>query len=95
LLDRAIAVRPAEAKLRLARGQVRFERQECAAALADFEEAARLSPTEPLAHNGAGIAHLCLGDPEGAARAFRRSLEIDPAQAEIRQALAGLPPGAP
>lgn len=93
LLDKAITVRPAEAKLRLARGQARFERQECAAALADFEEAARLSPTEPLphlAHNGAGISRLCLGDPAGAARAFRRSLEIDPTQAEIRQALARL-----
>jgi Flp pilus assembly protein TadD len=95
LLDRAIAVRPAEAKLRIARGQARFERQECAAALADFDEAARLSPAEPLAHNGTGIARLCLGDPEGAARAFRRSLEIDPGQAEIRQALSTLPPGAP
>lgn len=90
LLDQALIDRPAEPKLRLARGQTRFERQECRLALADFEEAARLAPREAMAHNGVGLAHLCLGDPEQATVAFRRSLEIDPAQPEIRKALHSL-----
>ncbi|HEX7184827.1 MAG TPA: tetratricopeptide repeat protein, partial [Thermoanaerobaculia bacterium] len=68
----------------------RLERQECRAALADFEEAARLGPSLPLAHASVGLARLCLGDPERAASAFRRSLEIDPDQPEIRQALESL-----
>ncbi len=91
LLDRALAVQPDTPKLWLARGQARFERKECRQALSDFETAARRAPNEPLAsrlaYNGAGLASLCLEDPAGAARAFRRSLEIDPAQPEIRAVL--------
>lgn len=90
LLDRALAVQADEPKLWLARGQTRFERQECRQALADFQEAARLAPNERLAHNGVGLSSLCLEDPASAARAFRRSLEIDPAQPEIREVLAQL-----
>jgi type I phosphodiesterase/nucleotide pyrophosphatase len=33
------------------------------------------------------VPRLCIGDGEGAARAFRRSLQIDPGQPEIRRAL--------
>jgi tetratricopeptide (TPR) repeat protein len=90
LLDRALAVRTDEPKLWIARGQTRFERRECRQALTDFEKAASLAPAEPLAFNGAGLASLCLEDPAGAARAFRRSLEIDPAQPEIREVLTQL-----
>lgn len=90
LLDRALAVRTEEPKLWLARGQARFERKDCRQALADFEKAASLAPTERLAWNGAGLASLCLEDPAGAARAFRRSLEIDPGQPEIREVLTQL-----
>jgi Flp pilus assembly protein TadD len=90
LLDRALSVQPDEPKLWLARGQTRFERQECRQALSDFEKAARLAPGELLAHNGVGLSSLCLEDPAGAALAFRRSLEIDPAQPEIREVLTKL-----
>lgn len=90
LLDRALAVQADAPKLWLARGQTRFERQECRQALADFQEAARLAPNESLAHNGIGLSSLCLEDPASAARAFRRSLEIDPAQPEIREVLSQL-----
>jgi Tfp pilus assembly protein PilF len=90
LLDRALAVGSNEPKLWLARGQTRFERKECRQALSDFERAASLAPAERLAFNGAGLASLCLEDPAGAARAFRRSLEIDPVQPEIREVLAQL-----
>jgi tetratricopeptide (TPR) repeat protein len=90
LLDRALAIRTGEPKLWIARGQARFERKDCRPALADFDKAASLAPGERLAWNGAGLASLCLEDPAGAARAFRRSLEIDPGQAEIREVLGQL-----
>ncbi|HEX7180501.1 MAG TPA: alkaline phosphatase family protein, partial [Thermoanaerobaculia bacterium] len=67
LLEGAVASLPAEPRLHLTRGRYRLERQECRAALADFEEAARLGPSLPLAHASVGLARLCLGDPERAA----------------------------
>jgi predicted AlkP superfamily phosphohydrolase/phosphomutase/Flp pilus assembly protein TadD len=93
LLDRALATRPDEPRLRLLRGRYRLQRHQCEKALGDFESAARAEPRNALAQNSVGLARLCIGDGEGAARAFRRSLQIDPDQPEIRRALGQI--GAP
>jgi predicted AlkP superfamily phosphohydrolase/phosphomutase/Flp pilus assembly protein TadD len=87
LLDHALAAKPEEPRLRLLRGRYRLQRHQCEKALGDFEGAARSDPGNALAHNSVGLARLCIGDGEGAARAFRRSLKIDPDQPEIRRAL--------
>jgi Flp pilus assembly protein TadD len=91
LLDGAVTAQPRDAKLRLYRGRYRLERHQCKEALEDFEASARLDEADPLTHASLGLARLCLGDAPGAARALRRSLEIDPNQPEIRQALEQLP----
>ena len=93
LLDRALAARPDEPRLHLLRGRYRLQRHQCEKALGDFESAARAEPRNALAQNSVGLARLCIGDGEGAARAFRRSLQIDPDQPEIRRALGQI--GAP
>jgi tetratricopeptide (TPR) repeat protein len=87
LLNRALAAKP-DPRLHLLRGRYHLERRQCQEALADFAAAA--DPRNSLAHASSGLARLCLGDPAGAARDFRRSLEIDPNQPEIRRALGEL-----
>jgi tetratricopeptide (TPR) repeat protein len=91
LLDRAVGARPAEPRLWLLRGRYRLEQQRCEPALADFTRAEQLAPTSPLAHASAGLAHLCRGDEAGALAEFRRSLDLDPNQPEIRRFLAPNP----
>lgn len=88
LLDRALAVKPREPRLLLLRGRYRLQRHQCEKALGDFEGAARFDPRSALAYASVGLARLCIGDGDGAAQSFRRSLEIDPDQPEIRRALA-------
>ncbi len=92
LLDRALAAKPEEPRLRLLRGRYRLQRHQCEKALGDFESAARFDPRNALAHSSVGLARLCIGDGEGAARAFRRSLQLDPDQPEIRRALGQIGP---
>jgi len=87
LLDRALAVKPKEPRLLLLRGRYRLQRHQCEKALGDFEGATRFDPRNALAYASVGLARLCIGDGDGAAQSFRRSLEIDPDQPEIRRAL--------
>jgi tetratricopeptide (TPR) repeat protein len=87
LLDRAVAARPERCELRLLRGRLRMERQDCRRALEDFVAAEAASPANPLAWGSAALARLCLGDRDGAVTDLRRSLTLDPNQPEIARAL--------
>ncbi|HEY0512593.1 MAG TPA: alkaline phosphatase family protein [Thermoanaerobaculia bacterium] len=87
LLDRLLATRPQDPRLHLLRGRYLLERHQCEKALGDFETATRSDPRSSLAFASVGLARLCIGDGEGAARSFRQSLKIDPDQPEIRRAL--------
>jgi tetratricopeptide (TPR) repeat protein len=90
MLDRALKAKPREPRLLLLRGRYRLQRHQCEKALGDFESAVRFDPKNATAHASMGLARLCIGDGEDAAQAFRKSLEIDPDQPEIRRALAGI-----
>jgi tetratricopeptide (TPR) repeat protein len=88
LLDRLVAARPQEARLWFLRGRFRLKVERCREALADFERARSLGEGNALLYDSLGMARLCLGDPEGAARDFRQALAIDPDQPEVRRMLA-------
>lgn len=90
LLDRALAAKPKEPRFLMLRGRYRLQRHQCEKALWDFENAARFAPKNATAHASVGLARLCIGDGDDAAQSFRKSLEIDPDQPEIRRALAGI-----
>jgi tetratricopeptide (TPR) repeat protein len=87
LLEQALAAKPQDPRLHLLRGRYRLERHQCEKALGDFEAAARSDSKNALAFASVGLARLCIGDGEGAAASFHRSLAINPNQPEIRRAL--------
>lgn len=88
LLTRAIEIIPDASPLRVLRGKYHLERQSCRAALLDFDAALPGAPEDATLHGLAGTALLCLGDRAGAMKAFKKSLELDPAQPMIRSYLA-------
>ena len=59
-------------------------------ALPYFERAVRAQPRSTMTLNGLGLSRMAVGDPAGAAAAFRESLRIDPKQADIAGRLAQL-----
>jgi tetratricopeptide (TPR) repeat protein len=93
LLERAVAVAPGEDEYWLFLGRYRIEAKDCAGALQAFERAAPLATANAAIPASAGVAHLCLGDRERAAAAFRRSLELDPEQPKVREFLRQLGAG--
>ena len=85
LLDEAIAIDPRQPRWLLARGRYALERRDCRKALGDFKRATEIATDDALAFASFGAAHACLGDEKAAQDAFRKSLELDPNQPEIRR----------
>jgi tetratricopeptide (TPR) repeat protein len=87
LLEHAVEIVPTEDEYWLFLGRYRVEAKDCAGALQAFGRAAPLAPENAAIPASVGVAHLCLGDRERAAAAFRRSLELDPEQPKVREFL--------
>jgi len=87
LVTAALKSNPQEPQFWLFRGMYRVDAQDCRSALADFDQAERLAPNDPAAYASDGVASLCAGDRQRAARAFQRSLELDPNQPKVREFL--------
>jgi Flp pilus assembly protein TadD len=90
LVTAAITANPREPQYWLFRGRYRVEEHDCRGAVADFDQAERLQPDNPAAYASDGIASLCVGDRARAARAFRRSLALDPNQPKVTEFLRSL-----
>jgi tetratricopeptide (TPR) repeat protein len=69
-------------------GQALLKRERWADALAQFQRAVELEPTDPGYHNDLGIALRRTERPDLAVRAFRESLRLDPGVAGTRLNLA-------
>jgi Flp pilus assembly protein TadD len=90
LVTAALKSNPQEPQFWLFRGMYRVDAQDCHGALSDFDQAERLQPTNAAAFASDGVASLCTGDRARAARAFQRSLALDPNQPKVREFLQSL-----
>jgi Flp pilus assembly protein TadD len=81
---------PAEARFAVHLLAVLVRLGRCPEAVADGRAAAEAFPADAHVHAFFGMAAACAGDSVTARREFERSLQLDPNQPEIRQALAAL-----
>ena len=84
---------PREARLEVHRLALLMQLNRCPEAAAEGRQAAETFPADARVQAFFGLASACAGDRDGARRAFQRSLQLDPNQPEIRQALAELSDG--
>ena len=90
LVTAALKTLPREPEFWLFRGRYRVEAGDCRGALADFEAAERLAPHDAAAFASDGVASMCAGDRTRAARAFERSIALDPNQPKVKEFLQSL-----
>jgi TolB-like protein/Flp pilus assembly protein TadD len=80
-LRRAIAVQPNYAAAHIAYGHFLIGSGRARDAAGEYERGTQLAPENPNAFNNLGGAYLYLGDFDRAARAFSRSVELEPRRA--------------
>jgi Flp pilus assembly protein TadD len=91
LLDEARRRFPAEARFAVHLLAVLVRLGRCPEAVVDGRAATKTFPADARVHAFLGLAAACAGDTMAARRAFERSLQLEPNQPEIRQALDALP----
>jgi predicted AlkP superfamily phosphohydrolase/phosphomutase/Flp pilus assembly protein TadD len=84
---------PGDARLTVHRLAVLVGNARCSEATAEGREAADRFPSDARVQAFFGLSAACAGDSATAKRALQRSLELDPNQPEIRQALEALTNG--
>ncbi len=84
---------PGEARLAVHRLAVLVRLGQCAEAVTEGREAAERFASDARVHAFLGLSAACAGDTATAKRALQRSLELNPNQPEIRQALEALSNG--
>jgi hypothetical protein len=83
---------PGEARLAVHRIALLMRTNRCSDAVAVGRGAAKRFAGNAAVHAFFGLAAACAGDAETARAALKRSLELNPNQPEVRQALETLPP---
>jgi len=80
----ALALNPDDADVRLALAGSEMMRRQYVAALAQYDAAAKLRPTDPAIQNGRGVAYKNLKQYPKALRAFQQALALDPSNAQVQ-----------
>jgi len=90
LLDRAVAVRPDDPAVHLARGRFYAAIRRYRDARTEFDRAATLDPQSPEPHYQLALAYLSAGERDQAVASLKRATAIDPEHAGARAALSPL-----
>jgi cytochrome c-type biogenesis protein CcmH/NrfG len=91
MFQRAVTLRPRLVESRLWLVRIALAQQQPAEALAVLDEAMALSPDQPEYYASLGDVKVALADWTGAALAYGRALELDPANVAARNGLSKLP----
>jgi len=80
----ALALAPGDTDVHLALAESEMARRQYVAALAQYDAAARLRPSDPAIQNGRGVAYKNLKQYPKALRAFQQALALDPSNAQVQ-----------